>query len=902
MKNAPSMLRSAAYLSFVATLALLTACSDANAEEKKPEEPTTPTKPKPPVNPITGYSVPGFDADAYFTKLHTADVPSYPSMTWQQFGPGMSGNNKSAFWHPTEAQTLYIAPNMGNCYISEDAGHTYDTMLAYDAPGYKTGLRGPITISSMDFSRQDAAFGFCTDEKSNGIFVTYDKGRSWENPAHMLKIFDNHYLSSVTVDPTNDDIWYVGAGKMSYLGRILFTQAKPHGTYTDSNSQKLVWRTNDGGATWKVINSGMHSKAEVQSIIVDPVHSEKVYMSTNYGFYTSDNHGDTWTKRTIEKTDDVVRSMVMHHKEGSEDITLYTLCSVEWEVDGESIKDKSGGVFRSTDRGRTWENINGDLALDMSHFQTNYSVKNSYYNPVSHYFGITKEEAMQSYPKLPKSLTQRYTQISVDPNDKNNLYLINMYSNASRNNFMPGQMWRSEDGGQHWYVCFRNGKNWDTGEDIDFWSARNNPLGTNITIQYMHDWVARDAYDRKSCNFAKFSCDGKVLHAQMAKISFMSYDKGKTWVDIDDVNVEEGSETYVGAGNSNLPGHGFYQHPDVKNKVFCCGGENSLWITAEGGDEIRNGALAATSNNILGTESSLSCYAIHPTNTDYHYAMFFRQASKGKLMRSTDGGVNWHEHGIAVPYWDIASYSGDQSVHQLGLTFCPSNPDHMYFVVPKNTLHMEYVGNSVTAFGVHYSSDGGATWEEMNDGLPNKPDASSICFDPEDPTHVYCTVQYEDGGLYETYVGQKTWTKVASPTIHIGDMGATDLHFSRDGKAYLATGGRRADADQGGLFVSTDGLKNWTKIFDYPWVQRVETARYNNNIILISCLAPNNIDKRNAGMYLSRDAGKSWVKINQGNGQSDRVNDIAIDNCYKGRYYASTYGSGWYFIQDDIIK
>ncbi len=47
-------------------------------------------------------------------------------------------------------------------------------------------------------------------------------------------------------------------------------------------------------------------------------------------------------------------------------------------------------------------------------------------------------------------------------------------------------------------------------------------------------------------------------------------------------------------------------------------------------------------------------------------------------------------------------------------------------------------------------------------------------------------------------------------------------------------------------------------------------------------------------IYISKDGGTTWVKANRGCGQSDRVNDIAIDYTVPGRYYISTYGSGWY--------
>ena len=97
----------------------------------------------------------------------------------------------------------------------------------------------------------------------------------------------------------------------------------------------------------------------------------------------------------------------------------------------------------------------------------------------------------------------------------------------------------------------------------------------------------------------------------------------------------------------------------------------------------------------------MSWYAVHPTNTQIHYGLFFRQAYKGKLLRSTDGGVTWSEYGTAIPHWDITGHSGDQSCHQLHLTIDPHKTGNMYFVVPKNTLNLAWVGNSVVGWGAY---------------------------------------------------------------------------------------------------------------------------------------------------------------------------------------------------------
>ncbi|WP_082026573.1 T9SS type A sorting domain-containing protein [Flammeovirga sp. OC4] len=831
--------------------------------------------------------------DDFFQDLKTKTVASNPNVKWTQFGPGMSGNNKVAFWHPTDKNTLFIGPNMGNVYRTTDKGHTYESMLNADAKGMDTGDRGPRELYSIDFSRQNPDFGFASDRRNIGIYKTTNKGKTWElingDP------FEGVYISCVTVDPNNEDIWYAGGGKMRDFGRVLFPKSDPHGTYIDPASQGKIWKSTDKGVTWTLMNSGIHAKTEVETLLVDPKNSSIVYASTNRGFYKTTDGGKNWVQKTNGFDHDVMRAMTYFHNKNTNKYILFVINDIIWKADGQTVTDAGGGIFKSTDRGESWTKINGDIALDLTHFESNTGIKKSYYNTVAHFFGLSYNEAVAQYPNLPTKITQRFNTIEVDPEDVDNIYLNNEYSNASKNNFKPGQLWRTKDGGNHWYITLRNGKNWESDSpDKNYWENRGNPMGSNISLNYLKHWMERDDYERKGTNFARFSADGKVLHANMAKVSLMSYDKGDTWVDIDDIEVTPNSNNFVGAGNSNVPGHGFFQHPDLPQQVYCMAGENSLWITNDEGNHIREGAQAVMYKSLTDAEQSISTYAIDPYNTDKHYALFFRQHHRGECLRSLDGGDTWEAIGVAIPEWEIAAGGGDQSVHQMQLTIDPNDTENLYFCVPKRANNIEFVGNSVTGFGVHRSTDGGVTWSEVNTGLPNEPDVTRIALDPENTSTIYACVQHSNGGLYKSENQGNTWSKVASTTSISKSFGVNDIHFSANGKVYITSGSKNGGADDGGLWVSEDNMTTWSRIFDYPWTNRVEIAEYDPNVILVSTLANTTIDRLNAGIYLSKDAGDTWEKINTGNGQSDRVNDIAIDQFIPGKYYASTYGSGWY--------
>jgi hypothetical protein len=369
-------------------------------------------------------------------------------------------------------------------------------------------------------------------------------------------------------------------------------------------------------------NSGIHPKAEVETVVVDPSNPSIVYASTTYGFYKSTDGGESWQEKNSGLDNGVLRSFTMHHNKNTGQLTMYVLDNPVWKAEGKTVTDDSGGIFRSINQAESWEKVSGNIALDMRRWQNNRDIKHSYYQAIWFYFGLeNRDDAAEHFPEMPSKITQRFSTIEVDPNDPNNIYLNNDYSNASTDTFKPGQVWRSIDGGKNWFVTLRNGTNWESGDDINYWKERGNPLGTNITLRYLSRWVNRDPYEQKGCNFVCFNADGTVLHTQMAKISLMSYDKGDTWVDIDDVETSPGSESWVGAGNGDVPGHGFYQDLRLPHRVFCSSGENSLWITNDEGENVRPGAQGATVHMLQDAENSLSCYAIHPHDTTIHYAL-----------------------------------------------------------------------------------------------------------------------------------------------------------------------------------------------------------------------------------------------------------------------------------------
>ena len=109
---------------------------------------------------------------------------------------------------------------------------------------------------------------------------------------------------------------------------------------------------------------------------------------------------------------------------------------------------------------------------------------------------------------------------------------------------------------------------------------------------------------------------------------------------------------------------------------------------------------------------------------------------------------------------------------------------------------------------------------------------------------------------------------------------------------YISGGTLDGKTSAGGVWFTEDG-KSWQQVFPYKYANHIRVAKYDPNVLLVSVPSNGNA-VMNPGIFRSMDKGKTWSKINTGNIQSDRLNDLAIDYTNEGVYWCSTYGAGYY--------
>ncbi len=194
-----------------------------------------------------------------------------------------------------------------------------------------------------------------------------------------------------------------------------------------------------------------------------------------------------------------------------------------------------------------------------------------------------------------------------------------------------------------------------------------------------------------------------------------------------------------------------------------------------------------------------------------------------------------------------------------------------------NTL---YAG---TEYGVHKSSDGGASWQSASEGLHDYcpegcvlcPVVTALVIDPTAPNVLYAGVA--ELGVFKSTDGGTTWQPANSG---IGNPGVSSLAIDSNTPSTLYAG-----THGGGVYKSTDSGETWQ-----PANEGLPVGVHNSALALvIDPLKPGTVyAATNKGVYKSTEGGASWQPVNDGLDEYYAVRELVIDPAAPEAVYAAT--------------
>ncbi len=579
---------------------------------------------------------------------------------------------------------------------------------------------------------------------------------------------------------------------------IVFHPTRPEVLYCIPGgwSQPVLKVSRDAGVTWQALTDQLpwpQNAPHVTTLGIDPT-GEVLLVSAAEAAFRSDDQGKSWVQaKGIDKL-------------------VIAFAFEPWEQ-GRWYVATADGVLRSADRGRTWQTCPTQLPGRIQAFCGGADKR-------------TRKVAL--YCSIP--------------------------STESGGRFAGG-IYRSTDHGANWQSAMGEGINTSVGAKDG--SSRALP-------EYPYVAMATDQTDTVYA-----LCYGNGPQPPYHDTVYRTDDGGKTWRAVEYFRPEfEGHNVSLSWIRLDR-GHG-----GRKPGFAVCGNDSNLvaytdamelYATADGGKTWRQAFSRCVEGEpapgkrwaSIGLEMTTTWrYYFDPHEPNRTYICY----TDIGFARSTDRGKTWSWAAKGSP-WANTFYD---------LAFDPDRPGRIYAAcayehdIPSWKMADRLYGGG----GVCISDDWGATWQPIAKGLPTTGACTAVVLDPRSPTErrtLYCS--FYGGGVFKSTDGGKTWQARNNGLRTETNDHFTDLKLHRDGTLLALCGGKKLARYQpepvNGLYRSTDGGESWTDLtanvkMYLPYGFDVHPA---DSRIIYLCVSAVPRQHDEAGVYKTTDAGKTWEKL-----------------------------------------
>ncbi|HXH61564.1 MAG TPA: hypothetical protein VNI20_09415 [Fimbriimonadaceae bacterium] len=283
------------------------------------------------------------------TSFQGVPAGAYDLLQWRCIGPYRGGRTVGASGIAEQPNTFFIGVNNGGVWKTNDAGRTWKPIF----DGAPTGSVGDVAVAPSDpgviyvasgesLRRPDLSVG-------KGMFKSSDGGKTWSH----IGLQDGQQIGPILIDPKNANRVFVAV-----VGH-------PYGP----NEQRGIFRTLDGGKTWKKV---LYKDPDTggADLAFDPKDPNTVYAvmwesrqgpwengqweGPGSGLFKSTDGGDTWRQLTkgLPTTEEGLGKIGISVAPSNGNV-IYAMVAA----------GQKSGIYRSNDAGENWSLVDDERRL-----------------------------------------------------------------------------------------------------------------------------------------------------------------------------------------------------------------------------------------------------------------------------------------------------------------------------------------------------------------------------------------------------------------------------------------------------------------------------------------------------------------------------------------------------------
>ena len=677
--------------------------------------------------------------------------PTFNGLKLRAIGPAFTSGRVIGFAvDPNNAARYFVAAASGGVWKTINNGATwtpvFDKEGSYSIGAIVLDPKNPLTVwvgTGENNSQRSVSYG-------NGVYRSDDGGKTWKN----LGLKSSEHIGRIAIDPKDSETVYVAA----------------QGPLWGPGGDRGLYKTTDGGKTWKKILS-ISDNTGVTDVVIDPQNPQTVYAASyqrrrhmwtliNGGpetaLYKSTDSGATWNKlKAGLPTTDLGRIGLAISPVDSN--VLYA--TVE-------AADRKGGVFRSNDRGGSWERRNEFDAGAMYYSRIVADPQNVDRVYVMNVFLMVSDDGGKTLRRLgEKSKHVDNHDIWIDPKD-NNHYFVGC------------------DGGV--YESYDRGANWE--------------FKSNLSITQFYDITTDNAapfYNIYGGTQDNFSFGGPASTRSASGIVNSDWfvtnggDGFHSRVDPEDPNtiyaalqngglVRFDKRTGERMGIQPQPGRGeealrwnwdspLMISPHLHTRVYFAA--DKLFRSDDRGDtwQVISGQLSRGLDRdklpVMGKVWSMDAVAKNQSTAFFGNASALAESPKkegliyvgtddGLIQVTEDGGKNWRK---------IEAFPGVADMAYVSRIIASNHDANTVYAALENRQNADFKPYLLK------STNAGRTWTSIVGNLPKNQPVWSIAEDHVNPNLLFVGTEF---GLFFSIDGGGKWTQLKGglPTIQVRDL------------------------------------------------------------------------------------------------------------------------------------